>query len=246
MIAGLPAPDLAWLAAAAFVAGLVRGFSGFGTAMIYLPVAGQVLNPFAAITTLLVMDVVAPLPKLPGAWREGSPGDILRLFAGLVVVMPVGLWTLTRVEPEVFRYVVSVVALVLLAALVTGLRFRGRLTRPMVFGTGGLSGYLMGVAGLPGPPVILLYMASALPAHVIRANIFVYLVLTDLAMLPMLAAFGRLETGAVVAGALMILPNMAGIFAGARLFVPGRERVYRGVAYAVIAVSALSGLPVWD
>ena len=30
-----------WILTAAFVAGVVRGFSGFGSAMVFLPLAGQ-------------------------------------------------------------------------------------------------------------------------------------------------------------------------------------------------------------
>ena len=246
MILGLEAPDLLWLSTATFVAGLVRGFAGFGTGMIYLSAAGQILSPFAAIASLLVMDVIGPLPNVPRAWRDGHRSDILRLVAGLILGLPLGIYALTQVSPEVFRYAVSVIALILLAALVTGFRYRGRLTPPLVYTTGGLSGLMMGVSGLPGPPVILLYMASPLPSQIIRANIYVYLVITDVVMLPMLALFGRLELSAVAVGGVMILPNLLGNLAGAWLFRPGHERLYRGVAYAVIAASALSGLPIWD
>ena len=48
---------LAWVALAALVAGVVRGFSGFGTALIYLPVAAQVMPPVWAILSLAAMDV---------------------------------------------------------------------------------------------------------------------------------------------------------------------------------------------
>lgn len=246
MILGLAGQDMAWLAAAAFAAGMVRGFSGFGTAMIYLPVAGQLLAPFDAIATLLVMDLVGPLPNIPRAWRDGDRADILRLSAGLLVALPFGIYALTVVEPEVFRYAVSLVALLLLMALVTGLRYHGRLTPPMVYGTGGISGLLMGISGLPGPPVILLYMAGPRPPRVIRANTCVYLLITDVVMLPMLALFGQLSLSAVLIGAAMIVPNLLGNVAGATLFRPEHERLYRSVAYAVIAASALSGLPIWD
>ena len=57
---GLSERDLAFLAFGALVAGVVRGFAGFGTAMIYLPVAAQVLSPFAALTTPVVKDLIAP------------------------------------------------------------------------------------------------------------------------------------------------------------------------------------------
>ena len=116
----------------------------------------------------------------------------------------------------------------------------------MIYATGGMSGFLQGVAGLPGPPVILLYMASTRPVEVIRANTFLFLFATDVVLLPMLAAFGRLDPSAIVLGVVFIVPNLLGGLVGARLFQPGYARTYRVIAYVIIAVSALSGLPLWE
>lgn len=243
---GLPLTEIAWIFAAAFIAGLVRGFAGFGTAMIYLPIAGQFLSPFAAITTMVFMDIIAPLPNVPRTWRHAEPRDIGRLMMGFVIAMPLGLYTLTLVSPEVFRYTVSGIAIVLLICLLGGFRYRGVLTKALVVFTGMLSGFLGGVAGVPGPPVILLYMASLAPSHVVRANNYLFLIMVNVALIPGLALFGRLEASAIALGLLCILPAAAGNYTGSRLFRPGYERIYRSVAYLVIALSALSGLPLWD
>ena len=54
----------AYLVLGAVLAGLVRGFSGFGTAMVFIPIAGQVLSPVATLIVLLVMDLIGPLPNM--------------------------------------------------------------------------------------------------------------------------------------------------------------------------------------
>ncbi|SLN55085.1 sulfite exporter TauE/SafE family protein [Roseisalinus antarcticus] len=234
-----------WLAPAALLAGLVRGFTGFGTAMVYLPVAGQVLEPFAAITTLLLMDLAGPLPGVPGAWRAARIPDLRRLGIGLVIGLPAGVALLTLASPDVFRFTVSIVSLVLLALLVAGVRYRGQLTPPKIIGTGILSGLLGGVAGIAGPPVILFYMASPLPAAVIRANTLLYLLLTDMALIVVFWGSGNLASPAILTGVLLTLPNALGNAIGGRLFDPERPRLYRMAGYIVIAGSALSGLPIW-
>jgi uncharacterized membrane protein YfcA len=237
--------QLALLGSAAFLAALVRGFSGFGSALVYLPIAAQVLTPFQAITTIVIFDLIGPLPLVRQASRDCDVGDLVRLLAGLILALPLGLLTLTLVAPEVFRFTVSFVALFMLASLISGFRYRGQLSAPLIFATGGMSGFLQGVAGLPGPPVILLYMASALSAQAIRANTFLFLLMTDVVLLPALALFGKLDPSAIILGLALIIPTLAGSVLGARIFRPGYERMYRGVAYAIIAASALSGLPLW-
>lgn len=227
---------------AAFVAGVVRGFAGFGTAMIFLPVAAIAVAPVWTITILIVMDIVGPMPAIPKALRDGHPRDLARLVAGMAVMLPLGFAVLFALPPEVFALGVSVISLGLLALLMAGVRYRGAMGPPLVFGTGGLAGFLGGAAGIPGPPVILLYMASPLPAQVIRANLTAFLFFFDLISLAGFAVSGRLDLLPVVVGLLCIVPSLAGNFLGGWIFRPGYERLYRGVAYAVIAASALRGL----
>lgn len=88
-------------------------------------------------------------------------------------------------------------------------------------------------------------MASALPAQVIRANTLLFLLLCDVAMFPALAALGCLDATAVLLGISLIIPNLLGNVIGARIFQPGYEQAYRGVAYVIIAASAVAGLPIW-
>jgi uncharacterized membrane protein YfcA len=242
----LTQPGLYWLLGAALVAGIVRGFAGFGTAMIYLPVAGSFIDPFAALTTLVIMDLVGPLPGVPRALRDRHPGDLGRLYLGMAVGLPMGVLTLSLISPEAFRYLVSVVALVLLLLLISGYRYRWEMTPRLITGTGLLGGYLGGTAGVPGPPVILLYMASTHPAQVVRATNTLYLLGFSASMLGLFLIIGRLDLAFIGLGVLVTGPYLLGNVLGAWMFRPGYETVYRVVAYAIIATSAISGLPVWE
>ncbi len=236
---------LAIILSAAFLGGIVRGFSGFGTALVFLPLATPHLGPFGALIGLTIMDIFGPLPNLRRAWSAVDRGDLLRLVLGCALVLPVGLWVLTQVEPEVFRYAVSLIALFMLAVLILGLRYRGQMRRAMVSAIGGAAGFLGGVAGLPGPAVILFYMSRPLPVEVIRATILLFLFVFDFLILGYLTGMGRVTMSAIGLGLILAIPNLLGNWLGGWLFRPERERLYRIVAYLVIALAALSGLPLW-
>lgn len=234
-----------YLAFGSFLAGIVRGFAGFGTALVYMPIAASVLGPFEALTTLLIKDLTAPLIHVPRALRDGQPADVLRLALGALVAVPLGVWVLSLVAPEVFRWGISLLGLALLLLLAMGIRYRGVLTKGLVYFTGALGGFLAGCVGLPGPPVIFLYMASTLPASAVRANLTLYLILSDIILLAVLAWNGFLASSAVVVGCLIILPYLLGNGLGAAMFRPEAEAVYRRVAYGIIAASAVLGMPIW-
>ncbi len=241
----LATPGLGWLFVAAFVAGTVRGFAGFGTAMIYMPVAARLLDPFWAIITIVVMDILGPIPNIPSVMRIANRGALVRLVTGALVGVPLGLMALSLLSPDMFRLGVSAIALGMLICLMAGLRYRGSMGPLVLFATGGLGGVLGGISGQPGPPVILLYMSSKYPAPMVRAMTMAYLFSYDILMMAVLSLQKILVLVPVMLGLILAVPNLLGNMVGARVFRPGYEKIYRTVAYVIIAISALSGLPVW-
>ncbi|WP_171099826.1 sulfite exporter TauE/SafE family protein [Ruegeria sp. HKCCD7255] len=237
---------LAIIIVGALLGGIVRGFSGFGTALVFLPIASPFLGPFGAIIALVIMDVFGPLPNLRRAWADVNKPDLARLLLACGLILPMGLWLLGRTEPEVFRYVVSGLSLTMLVILIFGLRYRGTVTGPMVFGTGAAAGFLGGIAGLPGPAVILFYMSRPLPVAVIRATILLFLLGFDVLMLGYLTGMGELSWTTASLGLVLAIPNVVGNLLGGWVFRPEKEHLYRGAAYVVIAAAALSGLPIWS
>ncbi len=236
---------LGWLILAASLAGLVRGFTGFGTALVFMPVAGAVVPPFWALVVLVVMDSIGPLPNLPRALRDGSPREVARVMGGVIVGLPMGVWLLDRLPVTVFQWAVSVLALALVAILLCGWRYRGP-HGPVVSGAAGwVSGFLGGSTGLGGPPVVLYYMASGLPAVQLRGNFLLFFVGINAAFLVTLAVMGHLALAAAVLGLVLVPPFLLANILGAAMFRPEREALYRGVAFGIITLAALSGMPVW-
>ena len=243
LAAAFATQGLVWLVAAVCVAGLVRGFAGFGSAMVIMPVASSVLSPVEAVIFLVATELVGPLPNARAAWRDGAPRDVGLLVIGAILALPLGVWALSKMDATLFGWVVSASVITLLGLTVAGWRLKGALTRRLTIFAGALGGFMTGFAGIPGPPAIMLYMASSLPAAVIRANFLLYLVALDLLLFVLLTLLGMMNWSIVVLGLLVGIPNLIANVVGARLFDPAAERVFRNVAYLVIAASAIVGLP---
>jgi len=234
---------LLYVALAALTAGIVRGFSGFGTAMIFLPVAGKYFEPVTAIIILTIMDLCGPALLVPRALRDAYKPDLFRLIGGMILTLPIALYFLLNMETELFRYIVSILALMLVIVLATGWRFEGQLNSGALIGLGGIAGVSGGIAGVPGPPVILFYMASTHPVKVIRANNLLFLFGFDIFALFFLSIASVLNLYAVVLGLILAIPMGLGNVIGAVLFNPGKEKLYKKIAFCIITLSALTGLP---
>ena len=59
---GVSADGIAVLLAATLLGGLVRGFTGFGFAMVFMPLASVVLGPVAALGLIWFIDLPFALP----------------------------------------------------------------------------------------------------------------------------------------------------------------------------------------
>ncbi len=245
LAAAFATEGLVWLVATVLVAGIVRGFAGFGSAMIIMPVASSVLTPVEAVIFMLTAELIGPLPNAPAAWREGTPKDVGRLIWGAALTLPLGVLALNTMDETQFGWVVSFAVIGLLTLTVSGWRLKGELTKRLTILTGSVGGFMTGFVGLSGPPVIMLYMASKLPISVIRANFLLYLLALDVMLLPLLWALGLMNWSIVFLGLLVGIPNAIANMLGARLFDPSAERIFRTVAYLVIAASAIIGLPLW-
>lgn len=236
---------LGWLFGAVFIAGLVRGFVGFGSGMIIMAVGSSVLSPVSAVIFMMMAELLGPLPNLRAAWRDGAPRDAGRLLIGAALAVPFGIYFLANMSSDAFGWIVSVCVLFLLGMLMTGWRYKGELTPRLTIATGGLGGFMSGFAGIPGPPVIMLYMSSRLPISVIRANFLLYLLAIDVVMIAVFWGAGLFIWEIAVLGLIAGVPNVLANMIGARLFNPDAEGLFRTVAYLIIAVSAIIGLPIW-
>ena len=235
-----------WIIFSALLAGLVRGFSGFGTAMVFLPIASQYLNPFEAIASLAIMEFFGTFAVIRKSWSDADKVDLARLVVGMVIVTPFALLLLAKAGAEFYRYSVSILSLFLLVLIGLGVRYKGDLNPFVIFSVGGLGGLTGGLTGIPGPPVILLYVASSHPISVIRANNLLFLYFFDVCVVLIFALSGVLTLEIFLLGSILAIPNFLGNFIGAKLFNPHKTNQYRMLAYIIIGAAAISGLPVWD
>ena len=60
-----------------------------------------------------------------------------------------------------------------------------------------------------------------------------------------LLLMGLLDARALVIGLIITIPYLLANLVGAAIFRPEAEKTYRYVAYAIIGVSAIRGLPIW-
>jgi uncharacterized protein len=243
---GLSGGALAVLLATAFIAALARGFSGFGAALIFLPLAATVTDPKIASPLLLITDAVLALGFIPNAWRTADKREVGIMGAGAAIGIPLGTLLLVRTDPVHIRWAIVVLATAMLMLLMSGWRYRGKPQPPLTFGVGAFAGVCSGAAQVGGPAVIAYWLGSTTPAAILRANIILFFAIST-AIAIVSYFFGGLLTLTVLKLCLVVGPVYGlGLFIGARLFGIADESVFRRICYALIAIAVVVSLPVLD
>lgn len=237
---------LVLLAMAAFLAALARGFSGFGSALIFVPLASTAIGPQAAAPLLLIIDGVAAAGLIPRAWREADRHDAGTMSIGALAGIPLGAWVLTKSDPLLIRWAIALFGTLLLALLMSGWRYRGKPTAAITVAIGGVAGLLGGAAQVSGPPVVAYWLGRAIPAEIMRANIVLYFAITT-AISGVAYLTGGLLTTSVFGLALIVGPIYGlGLYIGSRMFGLASEITFRRICLALIAVAIVLSLPVLD
>ena len=230
----------------AFVAGLARGFSGFGSALIFMPIASSVMGAQVAAPLLLLIDFLTTLTLIPNAWRRADRRDVGIISLGALIGVPLGTLMLAFGAPLTIRWIIVTLIGLMLALLACGWRFPGKPTPAATIGVGSIAGFFGGLAQLGGPPVVMYWLRDTAVAAVTRANIILYFFVADI-MIIVSYLIGGLWSTAILGLAVLTGPVFAlGLWLGSKLFGKARDETFRRICYALVVVSALISLPLFD
>ena len=87
-------PRFSIAAGIAVLAGLVRGFTGFGSALIYMPLISAVYGPHTAAPTLLLFDTLCSLPFAVHALPHANRREVMWVSIAGALAVPFGVMAL--------------------------------------------------------------------------------------------------------------------------------------------------------
>lgn len=240
--------DRRFLAAAAIAAlsGLVRGFAGFGSALVYMPLIAAVYEPRIAAVTLLLVDYAGSVPFAAPEFRRCTWREVLPLSIAATIAVPFGTMALLVLDPIILRWGMAILVFGLVAVLASGWRYHGAPRLPITIGVGLFSGFGGGAVQIAGPPVIVYWLSSSSNAVTVRANMIIFFALLGTALIISYFTQGLFTPDAIVLSLLLGIPFLLAMAIGAFLFRGTSDQLYRRIAYLIIAAAALISMPLFD
>jgi uncharacterized protein len=228
--------------AVVLLAGIVRGFAGFGFSA--LTVAGMSLffSPAQVVPAVFVLEVLASLTLMRSVWSEIHWGWLRPLLIGNAVAIPLGVWMLAVVPEGPLRAIVSIVILIAAVLLLSGFRPPWSDTAVLRLGTGVVSGVFNGLAAIGGMAVAVMLFMTTISGAAARATLIALFFATDLYSLAWAGGNGLVDANLLRWVGWLFVPMLIGIAIGRKHFLRVDEAGFRRAVLRVLAVMAVLGL----
>jgi uncharacterized membrane protein YfcA len=231
-----------------FLSSVVQGAVGFAAGLFGIPLLMLSGMPLADAVAISI--VASAVQNLVAAWqlrREIAYALAWRPTLIRLATLPLGAWALWALGSEHNDAASQAVGVIVLAivAVQTALRVepQEKLHAAWEWLAFSLGGFLLGLCGMGGPPMVLWVMAHNWPMN--RARAFLYfLFVTGMPpqALIMWLMFGNEILGAMLLGLATLPALLAGLYLGLWFSRLMPDRVLRGLSWVMLVLIAISAI----
>ena len=230
------------LALCALLAGIVRGFSGFGLSAVLVASGSFFIAPKSLIPAAQFLEIVGSLSLLKSVWKDVNWRWLKAMAAGYFVSVPLGVAALAYAPQVALRVAGCVVSLIASLCLLANLRLPLRDGLGFRFGTGLMAGFLAGASSVGGMMASVVLFAAELPAKSLRATLVVLFFFSGIYSLTWGLWHGVANTKTFSLGATLAIPMLIGIAIGIRGFSIVTPEQFKRYVLMILAVLALAGI----
>jgi len=226
---------------AAFLAGLVRGFSGFGGPALLLLALSWFYTPMLAIGKILIIEFISAgflFWKVRGEiqWKPTAAITI-----PTVLSMPLGYQLLTHTDADLMRQLIAAVTLLCSLLMLVKWRYSNPLSLPAAIAVGFVGGIVFGASYIALPIVAVVLLGPQNRAET-RNLLFAWGFITAVAYLLQSTISGHTQGHDVIDAIPYGICYFIGCWAGASLFHLSTESSYRKSALVLLITLSAIGL----
>jgi uncharacterized protein len=235
---GLAPVEIAFCLAVVLAAGFMRGFTGFGFAMAAVPLLALVIVPARAVPFVVLLQLLVGVWDWREARRRAHWPSLPWLIAGAVVGTPLGTLSLRAMSADWARLAIAGTVLLAVLLMLRGFKLSEMPKRPALTAIGFAAGVLNGLAAMPGPPVIVLFLAGAVAIDVARASLLLFFSANNIVGAVSAGAAGLIPPGTLLLAVAALPLLLVSQWLGRRVFLRASPARYRQVALAFLVVLA--------
>ena len=154
-------------------AGFIRGFLGFGSGLITIPILSYLYSPVFAMVFNIAIEIPATIYLTYVGAKSCKFKEISPMFFAMMLTIPIGTIFLVSVNEQLIKIIMSIFVIFFVVLISTGWKFKATVTNYVLTIGGVISGLMQGVTGMGGPPYATILLSKGDNDEVTRGNILI-------------------------------------------------------------------------
>ena len=224
----------------AFLAAGTQSLTGFGFALVMVPLLSLFWDVKLAVVTSTLLSSVSLVPLVVEVRRWLGLSKAFPLAMGGLVGVPLGLAIFTRIDADLLK--VCVASLVIVASLLLYFAPQFSVGGPPLVGSviaGTLSGMLRASTSMGGPPLVLYMLGREREVEAFRSTVLAVFLFNSVLTVTGLVIADQIGGDVLTATGLALPAVAAGLVAGAWLRSRVQQELFRTLVLAVLVSTSI-------
>ena len=225
----------------ALVAGLIRGFTGFGGPAFMLATLTIFFNPVSVLAKVLVVDFFANFYLFHSRYKKTHWPTALWMVIPTLIMAPLGHWLLIEIDAELAKQIIAIIIATSCILMLVGIRFKHPLGKVGLLSVGIISGLVFGGTYIALVAVVAILLGPYDKEHG-RTLIITWSFFAVLGFALVSIYYGTTGLSDVKAALPGAVSYMIGTWLGSLGFKQSSEKLFRRIAISVLLGLALFNL----
>jgi uncharacterized membrane protein YfcA len=231
--------ELSLAIVAVLVGAVAQSATGFGLALISVPVLSVFVGPGSAVLIGLILPIPINIATLARSELPLDYSNLKLITITSCISLPFGVYLLRIVRPDMLNLLIGSMALALAVAALSPARIIVKQSRVSDTIVGLLSGIASATTGMGGPLLALVLAGRGYNKAVLRKAMSCYLIIINSVAIAMFLVLGR-DFGTALHQLVVLIPSVVlGLWLGGLLFGVLSER---SLSLAAIGLAAGAGI----
>ena len=223
-------------------AAIVRGYSGFGFAVIAVVGLNFFFEPQQSVAIVLSLDLICSLNLWKQAVKQANFSTLKKLIFGAVLGIPIGYCFLLFIPAEILKLLICFGILILAMLLFSSFRPFDADKNSSKIGFGLASGAGTASASIGGPMIVYYMLSSHLSTSTQRATMILFFIASEGLAVIMLITGGLVDSTLPKALLILTIPTLFAVRYGQYLFNRKPPDSLKSFALPIMVIVAFIGL----
>ena len=228
--------------AAAFsvlLAGFVHSVSGFGIALVAVPLLLFIFEPKSVVVMNVILATVLCLLLMLNSRPHIDLRRAALISVGSIFGIPLGAYVLSSIEPSIIKLVIAVLIIPFSVFLLLGHSYRFKRDGLGCGVAGFISGTLSTSTSLAGPPVVLFLLNQGLAKEKFIATLSAYFLFAGLVGVGTFSFMGMVTTDLLKNVGILLPALVVGFYLGIKVRAKIDAVLFKRVATFIVCITAL-------